>query len=1485
MAQPSTNPFGAPAVNPFAKPATNPFGAPPTQNASPFVTGPAAASPFGAPAQTSTPFGTPASNGFGAPAQPGNSVFGAPASGANNSFKSLSSSASSSPAFGAPSTQPSAFGTPVASAPISRIPSPANATPFASSDVASKLNQNPFAKPGTSNQSVFGQPSSSSLQKPAATTPISSSNPKTDQKKKVTFGGKKEIPNGPRVTGPGPSQERKRLGNGPTREPSERTKELSPFAYDYAKKLNAQLQKDKIRPPQWLPQAGDPSKRGAVESLKDAYKKYRNRVYESLRKVDLIDDPEKRRRLEDALPFKGVCEDMCPEFEQIARIAEFDVKTEEKIKGPNGLAMWPEPSRMVKKFGRSAAGQDAPLPMDVRSVDALRRTTDYLFKDLLQNDNNLPSMHNFLWDRTRAVRKDFTFHSQKTKGEMEVLVYVFETITRFHAVSLHLLSQKGYANDDFDQKQEIEQLGRTILSLVEAYDTCREMNVDCPNEAEFRAYYFLLNYHDPSIRMRSLTEQSNGQPWFESHHIQTALSLIEAMDDLRDEKGPLKPRRRIQMSDSGCGKYFQIVEDPSVSYTMACIANVHFTYVRQNALKVLVKSYSRHRDAPRTITASILNEFLRFDSTEEAVEFAGLHGFEFTTDYPEGKKAPPEPYVRLDRKNKYVPSPRVKQAYSGGLIEKKRGSHSLSHVIYNTVYEERNEEKSAQTVDVNPADELFVTQSTPRLPTSSPSSDNTKLSFSSSTTFSSPIPSPIQLAKPADAAPASRPNIPSPAADAPKFSTPAVKSPMTAVPTTQSSVFASNPQPAAAQTTAPIFGSAPPQLTPTAPQSTTSKLGSIFGSAPTAPQPTPTPPAQPSILNPTTNPFAKQIGGTAPAAAEPQKPSVVFTPTPVAGNDTKAPAPSIFSKDNVATKPAVPGGGTPTITTTPTTNTPSVLSTTPAAPPVLFATTQPQPPVQEKKDPPPAAPAVNLIPPQATGSVPSPKPLSALTPAVQSQPSSTPALGVLGLSAPQSSGSLQTIPPNPEAPKRDLLGDFTKWYVAGDEGMLTEFTNSFVESLVAGVFIDWQQEEAEKKRKEEDDKSWEEARKHMRYRLSVKYFYRWQENVRQLATKRILREGKEKMKAYRERERALAKQRKEEEEKAARAERKAARRRIMEDGNRLEELASHQLSATEQELLASGIFSGLRDERGAARNVVREAADGADWQVATFSPDYAESVLELEPPRRSIMAATGSTGSPDTMEKKEGWKTKSLRQKFGVEPRRSLSASSSINGSIARFRQSLPASAFRASNFSRKRSASGSSDGDRDSKRKAAGRVNGFKSRHWDLRARGFVPLPNGDWLPEAFANSRKEDGMDETIRDDESLRSHGSEGNMDVVARMRERLARLKKSENHRLSHHSVEGYDVASPSPGTGNRAVFSTSPTPNTSFTKRKRDSDDGGSQAGSSPSAKKSYIGKETGAMVEDVRRMLRELHETMDQWDQDAPIIREHLEMGMLGNAS
>jgi hypothetical protein len=68
---------------------------------------------------------------------------------------------------------------------------------------------------------------------------------------------------------------------------------------------------------------------------------------------------------------------------------------------------------------------------------------------------------------------------------------------------------------------------------------------------------------------------------------------------------------------------------------------------------------------------------------------------------------------------------------------------------------------------------------------------------------------------------------------------------------------------------------------------------------------------------------------------------------------------------------------------------------------------------------------------------------------------------------------------------------------------------------------------------------------------------------------------------------------------------------------------------------------------------------------------------------------------------------------------------------VGRFRQSLPG---RSTNFSsRKRSAEEEGEG----ASVGSVKVNGVgRSRHWDLRARGFVPTPEGGWVPEAIARA-----------------------------------------------------------------------------------------------------------------------------------------------------
>jgi hypothetical protein len=183
------------------------------------------------------------------------------------------------------------------------------------------------------------------------------------------------------------------------------------------------LKKQGIIPPPWPTSTpGDPRQKDAVEAFWQILKGYRTKVRAALIRVGLLDDPDKPKKLSEAIDFKGTCEDMCPEFEKITRIVERDVQGAEKELAPDGN-LWPVPHRMVKAFSRGAAGQDAPLPMDVRSPAALRRTLDYLFHTVLGEDGDLSTVHGFLWDRTRAIRRDFVFQSSMSPLELADQVY------------------------------------------------------------------------------------------------------------------------------------------------------------------------------------------------------------------------------------------------------------------------------------------------------------------------------------------------------------------------------------------------------------------------------------------------------------------------------------------------------------------------------------------------------------------------------------------------------------------------------------------------------------------------------------------------------------------------------------------------------------------------------------------------------------------------------------------------------------------------------------------------------------------------------------------------------------------------------------------------------------------------------------------------------------------------------------------------------
>lgn len=456
------------------------------------------------------------------------------------------------------------------------------------------------------------------------------------------------------------------------------TDELPNSADPHARKVYEQLRKDGIRPPAWPSQPGAPNHKSQMARFREQYEEYRNKVRASLTRAGLIDDPSKRRTLQDAIEFRGICEDMCPEYEKITRITEHDIPSPEK----DPQSTFASTTRMVKKLARSAAGQEAPLPMDVLSVPTLRRTLNYLVDDLLRDDENLPTLHGYLWDRTRAIRRDFSFFSSMTTEEIKIQASVLEDIARFHVTALHLLSQSGKAPEDFVEQQELEQLGKALLTLRDIYDDCNAQGSPCENEAEFRAYYLLFHANDPNI-IETVQRQWRPSLWRDSDTIRTAVSLVEALHNTSDFHGPLQDGPSLAASGAHT-VYFRIVEDPKVSYTMGCFAECHFPQLRRSILRNVTRALARPKDASQDVSASDLNKFLRFDTIEQAIEFSELHDVEFQ----------PNPMNPNDRNLSFavlhsraqLPHHRLQHQFSQRFVESKRGSHSLPRILHNTIF-------------------------------------------------------------------------------------------------------------------------------------------------------------------------------------------------------------------------------------------------------------------------------------------------------------------------------------------------------------------------------------------------------------------------------------------------------------------------------------------------------------------------------------------------------------------------------------------------------------------------------------------------------------------------------------------------------------------------------------------------------------------------------------------------------------------------------
>ncbi|PFH58480.1 hypothetical protein XA68_13608 [Ophiocordyceps unilateralis] len=1135
-----------------------------------------------------------------------------------------------------------------------------------------------------------------------------------------------------------------------------------------AKRIQQRLRADGISPPQWPAEPGAVGSQHEMSKFRELYETYRHKARASLTKAGLIDDPEKRKRLSDAIEFKGICEEMCPEYEKITRITEHDVNKPEKDRDTGVVRV----RKMVKKLARSAAGQEAPLPMDVRSAASLRQTLDYLVDIVLRRDNNLASVHPFLWDRTRAIRRDFAFFSSLSEEEVKTQVYVLENITRFHVTSLHLLSRGEKKDDKFVEQQELEQLGKTLLSLRDVYDDCNEQGITCENEAEFRAYYLLFHGRDSGI-LETLQRQWRPSMWQDSDEIRTAVSLVESLQSTQEFIGSRKDGHAgpLLASSGAHLAYFRIVEDVQVSYTMACFAECHFQHIRRSLLATVKRALARPKDPVQDVTAASLNDFLRFDTVEQAIEFAKMHSLDFVLDRQHPTDVARQLLVLNDRSP--LPHVRLEHQFSQSLVERKRGTASLPNVIHTTIFEGINDKRTVNNgvgghasadswLDDGPAEGEQPSETAAAEAEKTAPADASK-ARKSCPTNNGFVDSDSEDEVPATAA-ASQPGNPFTSGRVPFITRGKLPSLEDLRAQEQGHFVRHRPQPRHVSTTTNPSQLAKPNpfATPLQmPAESSADKPAGFPAAkpnPFAPAPTPSDTSAPAKVNPFAAPVPSASGSTpfADAAAKSSSPfgsasqvGLQAAEKPDFDSSRTKPNPfSFFSKPDAGVA-AAPAAG-PSV---------SPSSSKPAEMSVPAASSQPSfafgvPPLQTssvQNASPFFAPAnqqnqISFTMASAATSLATPPTVashqqgsgaerdeSALmkTGGLMSSPI---AAGFPSSDQPEAVVPYEAVPPQPQEPtteapstaagnvsevpapaeepvrpERDLLGDFNKWYVEGDNGLLSDFLVESVRQITQNAFETFQREEKERKAREEEERIEAEVERFRVYNIRLKFFYRWKRNARKKRLAAVARKGRDEMRAYIQ-ERLMAQRNKRQADAEAAEREEQQRKKTSDQFIQLVKTKRAEKWEAREKLLASGVLSGLGDERKAAKRIVADDSQSSNGSPSTKLRPAAATARSTNfgPRGLSRSSASMSTAAQLPMPpppKKDGPKTAEQRSTKPERFRRSLPSMSSMPGDSPDA-QKRPEPTKRFSNV----------------------------SPYWTLKGMGIVPLPDGTAVPDTLA-------------------------------------------------------------------------------------------------------------------------------------------------------
>lgn len=209
---------------------------------------------------------------------------------------------------------------------------------------------------------------------------------------------------------------------------------------------------------------------------------------------------------------------MCPEKEWRMREREGLLHRYEIVDGTQNVRKpKADPTKAIKCFSRSAAGQNMTDPNSLRAPPALLYTLRYLFtKIVTRTDLDWALIYDFVFDRLRSVRQDAVIQ----RVDRTINILLLEPIVRFHTYAMQRLCERNIS--DFDVKINNKHLSECIKQLLVLYDQCDQRassNMELhehfkklalnDNRLEMEALYILLHIGDQDALQRALTLSSD----------------------------------------------------------------------------------------------------------------------------------------------------------------------------------------------------------------------------------------------------------------------------------------------------------------------------------------------------------------------------------------------------------------------------------------------------------------------------------------------------------------------------------------------------------------------------------------------------------------------------------------------------------------------------------------------------------------------------------------------------------------------------------------------------------------------------------------------------------------------------------------------------------------------------------------------------------------------------------------------------------------